>query len=63
MLYRDRDDGPKEVVLDAYSQALHLLEEAVKIMETVGDTLIAAHISTPISLLEQRLALWIVDGA
>ncbi|MCK8455951.1 hypothetical protein SPHN_04280 [Sphingomonas faeni] len=33
-----------------------LLREALTMMESVGDTLVAAHIATPLALLEDRVA-------
>ena len=38
-----------------YEHALSLLEEATRIMLAVGDTLVAAHIATPIDVIETRL--------
>ena len=44
------------VTVETYLDALTLLREALAMMESVGDTLIAAHIATPLALLEDRLA-------
>ena len=41
--------------VDRYQRALMLLTEASDLMETVGDTLIAAHISTPLAMIEDLL--------
>jgi hypothetical protein len=38
-----------------YLHAHALLKEAVDVAESVGDTLLAAHISTPLAMLEDRL--------
>ncbi|MES3152130.1 hypothetical protein [Sphingomonas faeni] len=38
-----------------YLHALALLREASDAMEAAGDTLIAAHIATPLALIEDRL--------
>jgi hypothetical protein len=38
-----------------YLHALALLKEASALVESVGDTLVAAHIATPLTLLEDRL--------
>lgn len=43
--------------MEPYLRALTLLQEAADVMESVGDTLIAAHIATPLALLEDRLSL------
>ena len=44
------------VTVETYLDALALLREALAMMEAVGDTLIAAHIATPLALLEDRVA-------
>ena len=41
--------------LSEYARALALLEEAIDLMESVGDTLIAAHLTTPLGLVQDRL--------
>ncbi len=38
-----------------YALALALLEEALQLMDDAGDTLIAAHLTTPLGLLQERL--------
>ncbi|WP_164913387.1 hypothetical protein [Sphingomonas sp. UV9] len=43
-------------MVETYLEALTLLREALAMMESVGDTLIAAHIATPLALLEDRVA-------
>lgn len=42
--------------METYLDALTLLREALAMMESVGDTLVAAHIATPLTLLEDRVA-------
>ena len=41
--------------MENYKHALSLLEEAARIMIDLGDTLVAAHIATPIDVIETRL--------
>ncbi len=41
--------------MEEYVRARALLVEASEIMDGIGDTLIAAHIATPIALLDTRL--------
>ncbi len=38
-----------------YLRAQALLKEASAVMDAAGDTLIAAHIATPLALIEERL--------
>ncbi len=38
-----------------YERALCLLEDAARLMDDAGDTLIAAHIALPIDILQRRL--------
>ncbi|WP_380778419.1 hypothetical protein [Sphingomonas sp. R86520] len=38
-----------------YLHAHALLKEAADVAESVGDTLLAAHIATPLAMLEDRL--------
>ncbi|SFO21807.1 hypothetical protein SAMN05428984_2861 [Sphingomonas sp. OK281] len=42
-------------MMNEYQRALTLLTEAADLMDSIGDTLIAAHISTPMALVEDRL--------
>lgn len=42
--------------MENYQHALSLLEEATRIMIDLGDTLVAAHIATPIDVIETRLS-------
>ncbi len=42
-------------IVEQYRHALALLTEASDLMETLGDTLIAAHIATPLAMVEDRL--------
>jgi hypothetical protein len=41
--------------MEQYRHALVLLSEASNLMESAGDTLIAAHIATPLAMVEERL--------
>ena len=41
--------------MEQYRQALALLSEASDLMEAAGDTLIGAHIATPLAMVEERL--------
>ena len=42
--------------MERYRHALALLTEASNLMDSVGDTLIAAHIETPLAMIEDRLS-------
>lgn len=42
-------------MVDRYRHALALLTEASDIMDALGDTLIVAHIATPMAMIEGRL--------
>ena len=44
-------------IVEQYRQALALLSEASDLMEAAGDTLIAAHIATPLAMVEDRLSV------
>ena len=62
MIYVKRDDIRVNRVnidwsgyVDRYRHALALLTEASDLMETIGDTLIAAHIATPLAMVEDSL--------
>lgn len=41
--------------MDVYQHTLLLLEQAAALMESIDDSLIAAHIATPIALVEERV--------
>jgi hypothetical protein len=43
------------VTVDLYRRAQTLLREASDIMETAGETLIVAHIATPLALLDDQV--------
>ncbi len=50
-----RHDSWRGLDLQDYARALALIEEAVILMESAGDTLIAAHLTTPLGLVQDRL--------
>ena len=41
--------------MERYRHALALLSEVSDLMESIGDTLIAAHIATPLAMVEERI--------
>ena len=43
------------LTMSEYRRALTLLQEAAQLMDSAGDTLIAAHIALPIDILQRRL--------
>ena len=43
------------MVMNEYRRALAMVTEAATLMDSIGDTLIAAHISTPLTLVADRL--------
>ncbi len=45
----------ERVFVKEYLHAHALLKEAADVAESVGDTLLAAHIATPLAMLEDRL--------
>lgn len=49
-------DSGEGADLSEYARALSLLEEAMELMESLGDTLIAAHLTTPLDLIQDRLS-------
>jgi hypothetical protein len=51
--------------MNDYRRALTLLKEAAQLMDSAGDTLIAAHIATPLAMVEDRLhpKTDVTDGA
>ncbi len=56
MIYVSRPTRKQEKdIVKNYLRAQALLKEASDVMEAAGDTLIAAHIATPLALVEARL--------
>ena len=45
------------LIVDVYLRARFLLREASDILEKAGETLIVAHIATPLALLDDRVSL------
>lgn len=43
--------------MPAYADVLDLLNEAIGLIDKIGDSVVAAHLSTAIDLVEHRLAM------
>ena len=41
--------------MEAYLHVRSLLDEALRLLDSLGETLIAAHLATPIAMLDDRL--------
>ena len=55
MIYVRKIETGGSGMMEQYRQALALLSKASDLMEALGDTLIAAHIATPLAMVEERL--------